>query len=448
MAHIDTHRDTGSKAAIVFVHGFTGKSMDTWADFPALLASDPAIGAWDVFSLGYPTRIFPGIPGWSGPPGIQTLATDLCTTLSHAPLADRRAIAIIAHSMGGLVAQRAILDNPELAGRVSHLLLFGTPSAGLEKADRLSGINEQIRDMGGDSEFIRQLMTDRARWFIDRPPFTFLAVAGNLDRFVPPGSSIDPFPPAYRRVVDGDHLSIVKPADARHKSVCVAISALVRDDVAPTAVDRAAVAVEQRAFQNAVDLLYPLRVGLDETAAVDLALALDGLGRAQDALDVMEATKPSDTDALGVLGGRLKRRWLVGRQTEDWQRARALYGQALSIAEAAGEHDQAYYHAINIAFLELMKAPRRHGVPRAAAELAEQALEHCGKAADTMWREATMAEAQLILGDIEGASIRYAWAIGRALSPREVQSMYSQALDIAERIYGTAGVATIERTFA
>jgi pimeloyl-ACP methyl ester carboxylesterase len=47
------------------------------------------------------------------------------------PLDRYESLALIAHRMGGLVAQQALLDDPLLVGRVRHRILFGTPSGGL-----------------------------------------------------------------------------------------------------------------------------------------------------------------------------------------------------------------------------------------------------------------------------------------------------------------------------
>ena len=85
-----------------------------------------------------------------------------------------------------------------------------------------------------------------------------------------------------------------------------------------------------------------------------------------EALQVLEQhyrSGTSSTDALGVLAGRLKRRWLAERRAADLERARQLYSEGLARAEAEGDAAQAYYHAINIAFLDLMAAPATAGVP-------------------------------------------------------------------------------------
>ena len=133
--HTVTFRDRSSQAAIVFLHGFTGKATTTWGEFPELLLGDPSLASWDVFSLGYPSAFVLDVPGiWSADPDLSVLSKGLMTTLALPLLANRKALVIVAHSMGGLIAQRALLDDDGLARRVQHLFLFGTPSGGLVKA--------------------------------------------------------------------------------------------------------------------------------------------------------------------------------------------------------------------------------------------------------------------------------------------------------------------------
>jgi len=119
-------------------------------------------------------------------------------------------------------ADAGILD-AALRARVSHLLLFGTPSAGLERASPFQFWKRQVRDMSHDSVFIRTLRQDWAASFRDTPPFSFFAVAGDRDEFVPRTSSLDPFSEPARRVVYGNHLEIVKPDGPNHLGFTVAV---------------------------------------------------------------------------------------------------------------------------------------------------------------------------------------------------------------------------------
>lgn len=442
-------RDTNREAAVVFVHGFTGHVSRTWGDFPRYLADDPTLKSWDIFAVGYPSSVFIDIPGiWAADPEIGALATGLATTLKLPPFRDRKALVILAHSMGGLVAQRAILDDEQVARRIQHLFLFGTPSGGLVKGRFGRLIKRQIRDMADDGPFISRLESDRRRWLEGPARFKLCSVAGNRDEFVPQTSSLQPFPRECWNVVDGNHLQIVKPDTPHHKSVKLVKAALSGNGLAPNAVDGAMIAVEQRRFQDVVDALLPSAPQLDDRALVDLALALDGLNRGSEALALLEQVGRTDMDAMGVLAGRIKRRWLVERVAADWQRASQLYGDSFARAVAVGDHHQAYYHGINVAFLDLMMTQEGHGVAAGIQDTARIVLAHCDRADDVLWRRATEGEALLLLGELDEACIRYAWAIQRARSPREVASMYAQALRVAEHVHGEMGARKVAELFA
>src|SRR5271170_6808636 len=222
----------GADSALLFVHGFTGDSEKTWEEFALILGTEENLGKWDIFSLGYNTSFLPGTRGiWSADPEIPILATHFRTQLNIVPLSTYSNLAIAAHSMGGLVVQRALVDDPAVSGRLRQLFLFGTPSGGLKKAaflEKLLGIlvGSQVRNMSASGEFITDL---RKRWvesFGVEFPFKLFAIAGDKDQFVPPESSLEPFPSRYHRVVIGDHLSMVKPRDRDSESVRLILSAL------------------------------------------------------------------------------------------------------------------------------------------------------------------------------------------------------------------------------
>ena len=90
---------------------------------------------WDIFSVGYATKLVPDIVGiWKANAPIDPLAGMFYTAAMYDQLGAYKSLVIISHSMGGLVTQRALVDHDDLAVRVSHVFLFGTPSAGLKKA--------------------------------------------------------------------------------------------------------------------------------------------------------------------------------------------------------------------------------------------------------------------------------------------------------------------------
>src|ERR1700722_20163357 len=132
MAHQKTNitvirKTRSNNKAVVFVHGYTGSRDDTWDRFPALLGNSTP--DWDIFTVGYATTLLPDVVGiWSADPDLPILGKMLCTQLRIPPLSSYKSLTLIAHSMGGLTVQKALVDEPSLAARVRHVILFGTPS--------------------------------------------------------------------------------------------------------------------------------------------------------------------------------------------------------------------------------------------------------------------------------------------------------------------------------
>lgn len=438
----------GKRCALVLVHGFSGKMGETWADFHKLLAADGRLGEWDLLSFGYPSSLRVDVRGfWTADPDLALLAAELHTALSLAPFQRYDVLALVAHSMGGLVVQRALLDTSRWLDKVQHVFFFGTPSNGLDKAGAFAWLKPQIRDMDSDGDFIKTLRRDWMARYGENRPFKLRVIAGNRDEFVPHESSLLPFPDDLHEVVPGNHLEIVRPRSADHQSVSIVIDDLTKRGWAPpVAAGKAALAVEVGAYKKAIKDLEPNIATLDADARVTLALAYESTGRPDEALKVIEIGA-STTDAMGVLAGRLKRRWLTGRSETDFARARELYADALARAEAAGDPVQAYYHAINVAFLDLMATPRNTTQDPAVAAMADRALGHCAKAPDSQWKSATMGEAMLVKGDLAAAERHYADGIARTASGREIDSMYSQARNVAMRRFGEEGARRIEALF-
>jgi tetratricopeptide (TPR) repeat protein len=333
------------------------------------------------------------------------------------------------------------------------VFLFGTPSGGLAKASLARWLKPQLRDMSKKGEFILKL---RAEW--DKQfshvrgkslPFMLSVVAGLRDEFVPSESSLDPFPMNVRFVVPGNHLEIVKPSAADHESVQLVVNRLVGNAAPEGPWNAARVAIESRDFYHAINLLETREAELDPEGLVQLALSLEGVGRQDDAIAVLARHGTSGTDAMGVLAGRLKRRWLLSHGAGDAASARKYYAEALAQALTAEDYAQAYYHAINIAFFQLF-ADKNRVTARATAE---QVLEFCAKAkleelaGDRKWRLATEGEALLHLGRTDEAYQRYRQAVEQYVTPREVESMYRQAIYLSRGIGDEAMRRELTRIF-
>jgi tetratricopeptide (TPR) repeat protein len=218
-----------NQGAVVFVHGFTGSAVETWEGFPELVKNDPTLGGYRFYFWGYPselklsyavTKYF-----WEDDPEIETIGKALRTLLDHYT-ADAPRLTLVGHSMGGLVIQAFVLEE---IGRRSHahldrlveIVLYGTPSGGLGKAQWGSFLKNQISNMSDAGPFIRKLRDGWKQWIDDQRSvpdrlarFRLTVVAGLKDRFVPPESALTPFPFDEHEYTPGNHTDMVKPAVA------------------------------------------------------------------------------------------------------------------------------------------------------------------------------------------------------------------------------------------
>jgi pimeloyl-ACP methyl ester carboxylesterase len=398
-------REEKNERALIFIHGFQGRADQTFGLFPAFVAGHPSLFKWDIFSFGYPTSLAPDITGvWSADPDLDALSVLLRTSLKLGQFQGYSKLAIIAHSMGGLVVQRALLD-AGLNDRISHVLLFGTPSNGLWKAGLAKLFKRQARDMTKGGPFITKLRSDWTSGFGTAPPFRFLAVAGARDQFVPPESSVGPFDSTLQAFVDGNHLEMVKPERLGSDSALLVLNMLTG---------------------ATVPLRTPAPGAPIGHASVRRAFEIESVEGTQKAIQFLQAIQSKDSDVKGTLAGRLKRLWLCDPvlHQADGNQALDLYRQSLEESEAAGDHEQAYYHAINCAFMTLAL----NASLEKAKEIAKTALEHCQQAAEGKWRQSTIGEASLYLGDDNASVAAYRRALTMDPDLREKQSMQQQAV--------------------
>jgi hypothetical protein len=349
--------------------------------------------------------------------------------------------------MGGLVVQRALLDDTELIRKTDKAILFGTPSFGLNKAwifqhPLLWRFFRQLGDMGKTGTFITTLRDDWNKQFGKNIPFDFLAVAGRNDEFVPASASIEGFPDNQCAVVPGNHLTIIRPDETNDASTRLVLNFIESKEDFRGALGTAALALEKKNFELVVEKLEPNKNRLDNLALVDLALAYDGLGKRSEAIQVLKKANRKDTDAMGVLAGRHKRNWLQDRIDQEARIALDLYSEAYELCQNdINKAAQSFYHGINIAFLSLMY---ENDLVK-ARRFAQQVLNHCAEAKkneinktseDIMWRRASEGEAHLILGNSDTAIACYETALQGPPNPKpwQVASTAQQAKLIADKL--------------
>ena len=221
----------GKDTFVAFVHGFTGEGVATWGRFQDFLNDDANLTRCAFRFWDYPTELASNNLNpvhlvkklfWEDDPNIRTISHGLRTLLTIEAEGFER-IVLFAHSMGGLVVQRFILDEiqtnrQELLDRITEVGFFGTPSGGLLKAGIGSWLKNQLADMSVFSAFIQELRSDWARLIDERRfdpafplKFRLTLVAGMKDNFVPQSSSLDPFPFDEKEIIPGNHTTMLKP---------------------------------------------------------------------------------------------------------------------------------------------------------------------------------------------------------------------------------------------
>lgn len=122
-----------SETAIVFVHGFAGDVAKTWRRIPEFLQADPRLNEWDLLGVGYQSNRRFDLTGlWSSDAQLEEIAIMLHAR-PELSTGNYRRLAFVAHSMGGLVVQQALVSYEDLRNRTSHVVLFGTPAGDSQK---------------------------------------------------------------------------------------------------------------------------------------------------------------------------------------------------------------------------------------------------------------------------------------------------------------------------
>ncbi len=427
----------GIENAVIFVHGFAGEGAESFGVIPDFLMQDASMENWDLFPLGYSASVKPllGKGIWASVDDISIIADYLTTSLKYR-FGKYQRVALIAHGVGGLVAQKAILNldsaNKE---RITHLLLFGTPSNGLKSSFLEKLWNQKYRELDASGNFIKQLRKEWDEAFTEPYPFVFKVITATHDEFVPADSSSQPFDKAHHLTVPGSHFSMIKPGSTQNDTYQLILSLLTQDNFVQTQLDPDEEALLTQEYDAVINKLLPRANELDKTGLVQLIFALEGAGRSPEALEILkeQVLAQEDTDLLGILGGRFKRKYLKEYLKADGELAINHYTQALTLAQEKKDCQQIYYHAINLAFLALIT----NNDMQSMQTYAKVALTACNDDPfDSLWRLATLGEANLYLGNLEEAKGFYTKAAQLA-GPRERISIHTNAYTAACRLFST-----------
>jgi hypothetical protein len=235
----------GAREAVVFLHGYSGAPVKTWIAFPELLSGFQPFEGLDLIFCGYD----------SVAEHTESCADRFKTILEQLlvrPASPRRPasiprhgtapyerILIVAHSMGAVVARRALIlaDEDGLAWTAQVRLVLYAPAhhgARLELADSfLSGLLGKIWAIGrfhspaidqlrSGSTYLTELALDVERALSQVPKPSHLVAlkvihARRETVLVHPESRFGEDPRS--RLIDGTHMTVCKPSSATSPAI-------------------------------------------------------------------------------------------------------------------------------------------------------------------------------------------------------------------------------------
>jgi biotin operon repressor len=219
---------------VIFIHGLSGDPKATWT---CLTATDPADAYWpawiaqdiataNVYSLGYPAELF---AKWiEGSMSLYERAKAVLEHLAGKGLGSRR-IAVVAHSLGGLLAKQIIRTGLEsedadwrnIARNIKFVAFLATPHSGSSLASVLSFVatkfvskhietlkagNTQLDELNQSYRVLAPKLeiATSAYYEVFKTKATHVVTKESAD---PGVAGVNPIP------VDADHSTICKPAD-------------------------------------------------------------------------------------------------------------------------------------------------------------------------------------------------------------------------------------------
>jgi pimeloyl-ACP methyl ester carboxylesterase len=234
------HRDV-----VVFVHGF-GSSPRCWDRLLDLLRRDSRVTAsFDLKCFEYPTS-------WATfsllrrIPSLGEVARSLQAFLESPRLGTYREVTLVGHSLGGLVIQRYLADKvqqgrAEDLARIRQVILIATPNLGSELLSPVRNFfshfffNPQERTLRIFDPEISEIRTVVSERIVDASirtanawPIPVQCFWGSQDRVVVEASARGPFDSENAMPLDGDHFSVIQPADARDENYERIVDALLK----------------------------------------------------------------------------------------------------------------------------------------------------------------------------------------------------------------------------
>jgi len=424
---VETWERSEGNNLLLFIHGFSGESKDTFGKIPTMLQADSNFDGWAMKPLGYSPVVQPklGKDIWGAILDVDKIAVFLKTSITY-KFKDYDRIAIVAHSLGGLVAQKAILElDADNRNRVSHLIMFGTPSNGISPEVLAKQWNKKYNELSSEGDYIKSLRKEWKETFSDNYPFKLKVAASSEDEYVSIDSCHSPFNKEYCELVDDRHLNMVKPKDEKDDAYTLILSTLTGSKFFNQYSNKEEINLTLGKYDSVVKTLLPEKDKLDKRGLTQLIFALEGLERKDEVYDILNnhPLAKRNTDLMGIIGGRHKRDYLKTFSYQSYELSYKYYSKALKISVENEVDSQIYYHAINLAFLSIVSDPETgRGEMKKYANQALVAANKC----DDPWKIATIAEANMYLGNLDSAQEFYIKA-SEGMGIREKLSMHTNA---------------------
>ena len=424
---VTTFRETPNATnLLLFVHGFSGEAAGTFGRIPEFLAKDSKMDGWDMKPLGYSQHVNPelGKDIWAGIDDIEKITDYLATTITHKfDKYDR--VAIVAHSLGGLIAQKAILRlKPDALNKISHLIMLGTPSMGIEAEVLNKSWNNKYSSLSSEGAFIKNLRSKWTEEFKEGYPFELKVAFALSDQYVTSKSCVGPFSEEERVTVSGSHLAMVKPDDVHNDAYNLILNTLTDVEFYNIYTNREEINLALGKYETVKKELLPKIDELDTNGLKQLIFSLEGLDENELVMKILNEhpLAKDNSQIIGLLAGRHKRKYLKSYAKKEGDAAMNYYQKGLDLSIKADNKKQVYYHAINLAFLSVVKENNETKMEKYAI----QALEAAEQTRDGLWKFATIAEASMYLDDMDKAKEYYKKA-GDMAEIREKISIHTNA---------------------
>jgi pimeloyl-ACP methyl ester carboxylesterase len=420
-------RNENANNVILFVHGFSGDAHNTFGKIPELFTQENRLEGWDMFPFGFNANVNPemGKDVWATVRDINRVSDNLSSAIKY-KFKEYDRIAIVAHGLGGIVAQRAILNLDENnRDRISHALLFGTPSNGITNNAIKKVWQNKISELINGQPFIQDLRTDWDTTFKKNYSFNLKVVYARKDDYVSKESCLNPFDKSHWVTVSGDHFTMSNVNTTNNDSYNLILDTLTDNEFTNKFLDKEEVNLILGEYDEVIRKLKPNLDQLDEQGLERLIYALEGLGKRDEAFKILKSHKlaQSDPDIMNVLGGLYKRKYLDDSLAEDGKAALDYYTKALKLASDINQTEQICENAINLAFLNLKLEENYRGMKDFANLAVEAAI---GFDFDKVWKLRALAEGYIYLNQLE-KSKEYFIKLAKKANVREKLNIYSNA---------------------